>query len=135
MTFCTPFLLGTTAVWYSLLFYYELSVLVQPLIIAGAVPTLREFISFPMANGKVNLAQRINRYDDFGILILEDDNGDRTDAIARELHYGAEDINKRIFRLWVKGEGLQPVSWATLVSVLQDVGLKALARDIEQVKF
>ena len=110
--------------------------LVEPLIIAGDdVPTLRQFISFPMASGKVNLAQRISRYDDFGILLLEDDNGDRTDAIVRELHERAEDINKRIFRLWVKGEGLQPVSWATLVSVLQDVGLNALARDIQQVKF
>ena len=105
------------------------------IIIAGDyVPTLREFISFPMANGKVNLAQRISRYDEFGILLLEDDNGDRTDAIARELHERADEINKRIFRLWVKGEGLQPVSWATLVSVLQDVGLNALSRDIQQIK-
>ena len=67
--------------------------LVQPLIIAGDdVPTLRKFISFPMASGKVNLAQRISRYDDFGILLLEDDNGDRTDTIVRELHERAEDI-------------------------------------------
>ena len=87
-----------------------------------------------MASGKVNLAQRISRYDDFGILLLEDDTGDRTDAIARELLYRAEDINKRIIRLWMKGEGLQPVSWATLVSVLQDVGLNTLSRDIQQVK-
>ena len=108
--------------------------LVQHLIIAGDVPILREFISFPMASGKVNLAQKISRYDDFGILLLEDDNGDRTDAIVRELHERAEDINKRIFRLWVKGEGLKPVSWATLVSVLLDIGLNALARDIQQVK-
>ena len=87
-----------------------------------------------MANGRVNLAQRISCFEDFGILLLEDDNGDRIDAIARELNERTEDINKRIFRLWVKGEGLKPVSWGTLVSVLQDVGLNALARDIQEVK-
>ena len=101
------------------------------------VPTLIEFIRFPMGSGKVNvnLAQKIGTsYEDFGILLLEDKNGDRTDAIVRELHERAEDINKRIFRLWLKGEGLQPVSWATLVGVLQDIGLNTLARDIEHAK-
>ena len=89
-----------------------------------------------MASGRANLAQKIGTtYENFGILLLEDDNGDHTDAIVRELHERAEDINKRIFRLWVKGEGLQPVSWATLVGVLQDMGLNALARDIHEVKF
>ena len=89
-----------------------------------------------MASGRANLAQKIGTaYENFGILLLEDDNGDRTDAIVRELHERAEDINKRIFRLWVKGEGLQPVSWATLVGVLQDMGLNALAWDIHEVKF
>ena len=99
------------------------------------MPTLREFIRFPMGSGNVNLAQKIGTsYEDFGILLLEDNNGDRTDAIVRELHERAEDINKRIFRLWVKGERLQPVSWATLVGVLQDMGLNTLARDIEHAK-
>ena len=99
------------------------------------MPTLREFISFPMASGRVNLAQKIGTaYETFGILLLGDDDGDRTDAIVRELHETAEDINKRIFRLWVKGEGLQPVSWASLIGVLQDMRLNALAEDIYQVK-
>ena len=99
------------------------------------MPTLRNFISFPMTSGRVNLAQKIGTaYENFGILLLMDDDGDRTDAIVRELHERAEDINKRIFRLWVKGEGLQPVSWATLVGVLQDMGLNALAGGIRQVK-
>ena len=102
---------------------------------SGGVPTLREFIRFPMGSGKVNLAQEIGTsYEDFGILLLEDDNGDRTDAIVREFGKKAEDVNKRIFRLWVKGEGLQPVSWATLVDVLQDMRLDTLARGIEHVK-
>ena len=83
----------------------------------------------------MNLAQAIGtNYTYFGIFLLEDNNGDRTDAIVRELHERAEDINAAIFRLWVRGEGLQPVSWGTLVSVLQDMGLNTLASDIEHVK-
>ena len=102
---------------------------------SGGIPTLREFISFPMASGRMNLAQKIGTaYENFGIFLLEDDGGDRTDAIIRELDRRAEDINKRIFRLWMKGEGLQPVSWATLVGVLQDIGLNTLAGDIEHAK-
>ena len=87
-----------------------------------------------MPTGRMNLAQRISRYDEFGILLLEDNTGDRTDAIIQESHERTEDINKKIFRLWVKGEGLQPVSWATLVDVLHDIGLDTLAWDIEEVK-
>ena len=71
---------------------------------------------------------------DFGIFLLEDNNGDRTEAIVREHRDRTEDINRNIFRLWVRGEGLKPVSWATLVDVLQDMGLYILARDIKQVK-
>ena len=88
-----------------------------------------------MPYGKVNLAQRINHFENFGIIILEDDEGDHIDAITREHQDRVEDINKSVFRLWVKGEGLKPVSWATLVDVLQDIGLNTLARDIKQVKY
>ena len=99
------------------------------------MPTLHEFISFPMESGRVNLAQKIGTgYENFGILLLRDVDGDCTEAMVRELHERAEDINKRIFRLWVKGKGLQPVSWATLVGVLKDIGLDTLAREIEHVK-
>ena len=77
-----------------------------------------------MASGKVNsnVAQKIgSAYEDFGVCpLLEDNNGDYIDAIVRELHERAGDINRRIFRLWVKGGGQQSVSWATLVVVLQD---------------
>ena len=106
------------------------------MLLFSALPYDREFISFPMPSGKVNLAQRICRFHDFGIFLLEDDNGNRTEAIVKEHRDRTEDINRNIFRLWVNGagEGLKPVSWATLVGVLLDIGLNTLARDIKQVK-
>ena len=82
----------------------------------------------------MNLAQKISHFQNFGIIILKDDDGDRIDAIMREHQNRVEDINKSVFRSWVKGEGLKPVSWATLVDVLQEIGLNTLARDIKQVK-
>jgi hypothetical protein len=88
-----------------------------------------------MASGKVNLAERIGTgYKDFSIFLLEDDTGDHTEAIVKELQGKAVDISKEVFRLWLKGIGLQPVSWATLIGVLEDIGLNELAYDIQEVK-
>jgi hypothetical protein len=87
-----------------------------------------------MSGGKVNLADKIGAsYFKFGVLLLEDD-GDQVAAIEKEMGKKASDINLEILRLWLKGQGRQPVTWATLVTVLQDIGLEKLAKDIETVK-
>jgi hypothetical protein len=79
----------------------------------------------------VNLAEVIGtEYTSFGILLLEDYSGERTEAIMRELRHRAAAINIEIFRRWVKEEGLKPVSWSTLVGVLEDIGLNVLAGDV-----
>lgn len=89
-----------------------------------------------MAEGKVNLAKKIGAdYMMFGVLLLEDDTGEQISAIENELKCNAERINFRVLQLWVQGKGRQPVTWATLVAVLQDIGLVKLAKDIEAVKF
>ena len=46
----------------------------------------------------------------------------------------AEQINTEILQEWLTGKGKQPVTWATLVEVLRDIELTALAREIEAVK-
>ena len=46
----------------------------------------------------------------------------------------AERINTEIIQEWLTGKGKQPVSWTTLVEVLCDIELTALAREIEAVK-
>jgi hypothetical protein len=87
-----------------------------------------------MSSGKVNLADKIGvSYFKFGVLLLKDD-GDQVAAIEKEMGKKASDINLEILRLWLKGKGRQPVTWATLVTVLQDIGLEKLAKDIETVK-
>ena len=97
------------------------------------LPTLMKFISFPMASGKVNLAEKIgNSYAEFGVMLLEDEDESRTIAIVKEERGSASNINRHIFRLWLQGKGRQPVTWATLVSVLQDIGLDTLASNIDK---
>ena len=83
-----------------------------------------------MLDGKVNLADKIPNYWDFGVLLLEDSAGDQIAAIEKEQGKCAVDINRQILRLWVQGKG-QPVTWATLVAVLQDIGLVMLAGEID----
>ena len=46
----------------------------------------------------------------------------------------AERINEEILREWTSQKGKQPVSWETLIEVLQDIELSVLASEIEAVK-
>ena len=39
-------------------------------------------------------------------------------------------INMEIFQLWLSAAGLQPVSWKTLVDILNDIELHELAGKI-----
>ena len=40
----------------------------------------------------------------------------------------------KVLQEWIAGQGKQPVSWDTLIEVLEDVGLGVLAGDIAAVK-
>ena len=42
----------------------------------------------------------------------------------------AKQINIEILQEWLEGSGKKPVSWATLVEVLRDIGLFTLADEI-----
>ena len=86
-----------------------------------------------MSGGKVDLAEKIPDYWGFGVLLLKDDTGDLVTAIEKEQGKSTVDINRQILRLWVQGKGRQPVTWNTLVTVLQDIGLVTLAKEIENV--
>ena len=104
----------------------------------GIGPTLPELLKFTCTYGRViNIPQEIGiKYLQFGILLLEDSTGSRLKMIAHKHRENAEQINMEIFQEWLIGRGKQPVTWATLVEVLRDIGLSVLAGDIfEGVKF
>ena len=66
----------------------------------------------------------------FGTLLLQDATGAEVDAIIKKHRENSDDINMEIFQLWLGGAGLQPVSWQTLVDVLNDIELRVLAGKI-----
>ncbi len=93
--------------------------------------------AFPQAEGtaKLNIAQEIGtKYFEFGALLLGDTSGSRISSLEKECGKNAKDINTKVLQEWLSGGGMQPVSWKTLVSVLEDCGLTTLVESITSVK-
>ena len=98
-------------------------------------PNLIECIRFRGRGRRINLPQEIGvKYNQFGILLLEDATGARVKAIAHKHSNDAEQINLTILQEWIGGQGAKPVKWQTLVEVLNDIKLIELAHDIAAVK-
>ena len=70
-------------------------------------------------------------YKKLGILLLNDTTGTVTQAIIKQYHHHASEINMEILQRWIQGQGM-PVEWATLIEVLKDIELTELAREIEK---
>ena len=66
----------------------------------------------------------------FCTLLLQDGTGAEVNSIIKKHRENSDDINMEIFQLWLSGAGLQPVSWKTLVDVLNDIELHVLAGKI-----
>ena len=84
---------------------------------------------------KINIPQEIGvKYRQFGVFLLQDENGARVDSIACKHTNDAEQINKEILEQWIAGGGKHPVTWQTLTQVLHDIELSTLAGEIEAIK-
>jgi hypothetical protein len=95
-------------------------------------PTLIEFMKF--GEHHVNIIEKIGAtYHNFGTLLLEDTDGSIMGALEGEKRGNAEDINNAVLTRWIRGEGRKPTSWATLVTVLEQCQLHALADMIRSV--
>ena len=91
-------------------------------------PTLPELLKFKTSSSSgstLNIIQQIgSHYSTLGPLLLNDDVGAVTSAIASEHQQNAEAINQEILTRWLQGQGKQPVTWSTLIDVLKDVQLR-----------
>lgn len=70
------------------------------------------------------------KYFEFGTHLLQDTTGAFIRSLEVELNRNSERINQHILEQWLKGEG-RPVSWATLVEVLNIIEMGELAKKIE----
>ena len=87
-------------------------------------PTLPELI-------KIELPLRIrDRYDSFGICLLNDETGDQMAIIKDDCRGNPEKITIAILREWLKGRGTQ-VSWKSLIESLRSCKINSLADQIE----
>ena len=98
-------------------------------------PTLIECIRFRGRHTRINIPERIGtRYTSFGILLLEDVTGSRVESLIHKHQGDSEQINRMILQEWIAGNGRHPVTWKTLVDVLRDIDLNALAAEIKEMK-
>ena len=67
-------------------------------------------------------------------MLLNDHNGTKVSNMEDKHRGDAVQINTEILREWATGRGKQPVSWETLTEVLCNIGLGALASEIEVMK-
>ena len=69
-------------------------------------------------------------------MLLDDDYGHIVDAIERQQQFNSEQITLKIVQRWlITGGGRQPVTWSTLIQVLEDIQLNELAREIDYILF
>ena len=79
----------------------------------------------------IRIIRRIGaNYHSLGILLLNDDDGAITTGIIAGNHHQPENITRDILLKWLQGQGRQPVTWATLMTVLHEIELSELAQDI-----
>ena len=95
-------------------------------------PTLPQLMYLPTGpRDGIRIIQRIGtKYRSLGILLLSDNDGSITDGIIGANHYQSDDITYAIVSRWRRGQGRQPVTWATLMTVLHEIELSELAKDI-----
>ena len=95
-------------------------------------PTLPLLQYFPTQSGNVNVLERIAvRSHSLGIRLLKDNTGAITSNIETQYRLDQTRISGAILQRWLEGTGRWPQSWATLVTVLQEIGLSVLAKEID----
>ena len=105
-------------------------------VVVSGIPTLPKLLKFTRADKKnISIPVEIgNKYIQFGAQILEDENGTRVNNMEHKHLRDAERINTEILCEWLNGKGKQPVTWATLIEVLHDIELTALADTIRAMQ-
>lgn len=97
-------------------------------------PTLQGLSNFKTQLGNtINVVKWIGRcYSALGKVLLNDDSGTVTSGIVSARKQNAVAINNEILTQWLEGQGIQPVTWLTLIDVLKKTGLSELAQMIQK---
>ena len=96
---------------------------------SDAVPTIPELLNFNVGDDEtVNIPREIGpNYLNFGAQLLLDKTLAHINDLERKYQKDGADINAHILNEWLDGKGRKPISWATLVKVLDIIKKKELA--------
>ena len=73
------------------------------------------------------------KWKEFGDLLEFDHDGTHLDVIEAKHPNNRPASCREMFQYWLAGNGVEPVSWRTLVSLLRNVEKNTLAKDLEQM--
>ena len=96
-------------------------------------PELGELEDLKTRGGEsIDILERIGiDYERFGIRMLDDKVGDKVVEIEDEQR-ASNRIKREIVRRWLKGKGKKPVTWRTLVEVLDSMELAEVTKEIRE---
>ena len=84
-----------------------------------------------MSGKKIKIIDMVApRWKYVGDLMNFDQTGETLDQIQKR-EASEESRCRKMFQLWLEGKGVKPVSWATVLAILEDSDLKELAYDIK----
>ena len=99
-----------------------------------ASPSLAELSVLRTAKGqKIKIIKRLApNWRNVGILLDFDKSGTELDIIEKNHQTNLIACSQAMFQHWLKGNGLTPCSWRTLIDVLRDCDHQALAKEIQE---
>ena len=100
-------------------------------------PRMDELFLLRLPDGKaVTIVQSIAvSFQEFGCHLLNDVEGTKVDNIYHDNMNKAEETTVSVFKKWLAGSGKRPVTWRTLIGVLEDMKKHELARQIKEALY
>ena len=93
---------------------------------------MKHLLKFPSKGKHINFITKCCfRYQNLAIWLLDDVNLDTTTMLEMQCNRNPENITTEIFKRWIRGDGINPISWDALVQVLHNADLHNLADELQ----
>ena len=110
------------------------SIAIQHLYLSNtdATPTLKMLTLMKTPKGnKIRVIQTVApRWQRLGVLLDFDESGKKLEFIETKNHCIPEECCREMFQHWLKGNGVRPCSWRTLIELLEDCDFEMLAEEL-----
>ena len=95
---------------------------------------MAKLIVLKQANGKkIRIIKRLAAYwRKLGLILDFDESGSQLDIIEQKCRGDPEECCREMLQYWLKGNGVKPCSWRTLIELLEDCDQQALSEEIQE---